>query len=142
MEDVVRERLEDQIGWYDAHSSRSQRDYKHLKYIEIVAAAAIPVVTGIDVTHVVPATLGALVVLIEAVLHLNQYQKNWLTYRATAEALTSEKYLYLANAQPYAVATDPRALLAARVEGLVSHEHAKWVAREDADTAPTEAATT
>jgi hypothetical protein len=132
--DPTWERLEDQIAWYDTQSARNQRDYKRLKYVEIVAAAAIPVVTGLDVSRTVPAILGGLVLLIEAILHLNQYQQNWITYRSTAEALKHEKYLYLGHAAYYTVASDPRALLAMRVEGLVSREHARWVsAREEAE---------
>jgi len=118
--DPTWERLEDQIAWYDTQSARNQRDYKRLKYVEIVAAAAIPVVTGLDVSRTVPAILGGLVLLIEAILHLNQ--------------LKHEKYLYLGHAAYYTVASDPRALLAMRVEGLVSREHARWVsAREEAE---------
>jgi hypothetical protein len=132
--DPTWERLEDQIAWYETQSSRNQRSYKRLKYVEIAAAAAIPVLTGVDVSRVVPAVLGGVVLLIEAILHLNQYQQNWITYRSTAEALKHEKYLYLGHAAYYAVASDPRALLAMRVEGLVSQEHARWVsAREEAD---------
>jgi hypothetical protein len=132
--DPTWERLEDQITWYETQSARNQRDYKRLKYVEIIAAAAIPVVTGLDVSRVVPAILGGLVLLIEAILHLNQYQQNWITYRSTAEALKHEKYLYLAHAAHYVAASDPRALLAMRVEGLVSQEHARWVsARQEAD---------
>jgi hypothetical protein len=52
-------------------------------------------------------------------------------YRSTAEALKHEKYLFLSQAGPY---TGPERLrvLAERVEGLVSQEHAKWTeARSD-----------
>jgi len=60
------------------------------------------------------------------VLQLYQYQQIWTTYRATAEAMKHEKFIYLAKGGPYATATDPRALLAERVEGLGSQENSKW----------------
>jgi hypothetical protein len=50
-------------------------------------------------------------------------------------ALKHEKYLYLANAGPYAAATTPRALLAERIESLVSQEHAKWASVQEAEKA-------
>ena len=78
------------------------------------------------------AVLGAVVVVLEGIQHLNQYQSNWISYRATAEALKHEKYLFLARAGPY---TGPQAepLLAERIESLISQEHSKWVsAREEA----------
>ena len=61
----------------------------------------------------------------EGVLQLNQWQTNWVMYRSTAEALKHEKYLHLAGAGPYSGANRD-AVLAERVEGLVSQEHAKW----------------
>jgi hypothetical protein len=71
------------------------------------------------------ATLGAIVVLLEGVQQLYQWQTNWLQYRSTAEALKHERYLFLAGAGPYR-RPDRRLVLAERVEGLVSQEHAKW----------------
>jgi Protein of unknown function (DUF4231) len=46
-------------------------------------------------------------------------------YRSTHEALTHEKFLFLAQAGPYS-GPQRRQVLAERVEGLVSQEHAKW----------------
>ena len=70
--------------------------------------------------------------VLEGLQQLQQYQQNWTTYRSTCERLKHEKYLFLARAGSYRTAKRPDALLAERVEGLVSQEHAKWVsARED-----------
>jgi hypothetical protein len=61
----------------------------------------------------------------------------WITYRSTAEALTRERYLYLARAGPYLGEDRPRQL-AERIEGLVSQEHAKWTASHQQATSPSE----
>jgi hypothetical protein len=135
-------RLEDQIAWYDANSTRNQRAFKRLKYIEIAAAATIPVVSGFGTTRIVAAVLGGVVLAIEAILHLNQYQQNWLTYRSTAEALKHEKFLYLARAGHYQGAADGHGLLAERVEALVSQEHSKWLSVRQDQEAEHGAATT
>jgi hypothetical protein len=37
----------------------------------------------------------------------------------------------MAQAGPYGAAPDPEALLAERVEGLVSQEHAAWVSQHE-----------
>jgi len=74
--------------------------------------------------------LGALITFLEGMLQLNQYQQNWISFRGVCEALKREKYLYLANATPYAGLADPRAFLAERVETLVSQEQAKWSATQ------------
>jgi hypothetical protein len=88
----------------------------------------------------VPAVLGALVVVTEGLLQLNQYQQNWITYRSTCESLKHEKYLFLARADVYSGASQPLRVLAERIEGLISQEHARWVSSrrqvgedEDAD---------
>jgi len=53
-----------------------------------------------------------------------------LTYRSTCGALQHEKYLFLANAPPYAGHSDPRALLAERVESMFAEEESKWAAAQ------------
>jgi hypothetical protein len=141
--DVVWERLESQIAWYDARSARNQRAFKRLKYAEIVAAASIPVVAGIDgAPLVIPAVLGALVVVVESILHLNQYHENWLTYRSAAETLRSERVLYLARAGYYASAPDPHALLAERMVAMSSRENTKWAAQQEQEAAAAAASQT
>jgi Protein of unknown function (DUF4231) len=120
-------RLEDQIAWYDRKSRQSQRRFKWLKVFEMTAAAAIPVVAAFDGPGYVLAILGALVVVTEGLLQLNQYQQIWITYRSTCEALKHEKYLFLARADVYSGSSQPLRLLAERIEGLISQEHARWV---------------
>jgi hypothetical protein len=126
--DPIMERLEDQIGWYDRKSLINQRIFKRIKVVEIVAAAVIPFMAAFDLPRVgwVTGGLGMLITVLEGMLHLNQYQQNWVAYRSTCESLKHEKYVYLGKASPYANAADPRALLAERIESLVSQEHAKW----------------
>jgi hypothetical protein len=125
------QRLEDQIAWYDAKSLRNQHMFKALKVAQIVIAALIPVLAAADAKHWILGALGAIVLVLEGFQQLFQYQQNWSSYRSTCEALKHQKYLYLAGAGPYATAKRPDALLAERVEGLVSQEHAKWTASQE-----------
>lgn len=120
------ERLEDQIGWYDRKSRQAQQWYKQLKLLELAVAASLPVLVGVGALVWLPAGLSALIVILEGVQHLYQHQEHWITYRSTCEALRHERFLYLAHAGPYTSAQDRRALLAERIEGLVSQEHARW----------------
>ena len=126
-------RLVDQLDWYDRKSAAAQRAFTRLKVLEIVVAAAIPVVAGMSGPAWLTAALGSTVVVLEAVQQLYQWQTNWVLYRSTAEALKHEKFLFLSSAGPYATADRPR-LLAERLEGLISQEHARWTqGREQAD---------
>jgi hypothetical protein len=130
------DRLEDQLGWYSRESMHAQRAYKRVKLGQLVVGAAVPVFAGLQVSAVVTATLAALVVVAESAQQLYQWQTNWVLYRSTAESLKHEKYLYLAGAGPYNT-DDRHRVLAERLEGLVSQEHAKWTeARQNDSHAP------
>jgi hypothetical protein len=129
-------RVQDQIAWYDSKSRLNQRWFKWLKICQIVTAAAIPVAAGVSAPVWLVGSGGALIVVLEGLQQLQQYQQNWTTYRATCERLKHEQFLFMAHAGPYAVAPNPETLLAERVESLVSQEHAAWVSqREEAGKA-------
>ncbi len=134
-------RLDNQIDWYDTKSAYNQRWFKGLKIAELIAAAMIPFLAGFstkappEAMYYAIATggLGALIVLLESVQGLCQFQSNWISYRSTCEGLRHEKYLWLAKAGPYANVTevDRDRLLAERVESLISTEHAKWISTHE-----------
>jgi len=134
--DPVVDRLEDQIAWYDRKSSSNQRIYKRIKVTEILAAAVIPFLPALNLPNVGwwAGALGVLITVLEGLIHLNQYQQNWIAYRSTCESLKHEKYVYIAKASPYSGVADARALLAERVESLVSQEHAKWASAQQEST--------
>lgn len=126
------ERIDDQISWYGSESGHNQRWFKLLKVGQIVTAAAIPVAAGESAPAWLVGGGGALIVVLEGLQQLQQYQQNWITYRSTCERLKHEKFLFAARAGPYKVAS-PEVVLAERVESLVSQEHSAWVShREDA----------
>jgi hypothetical protein len=127
-DDPICARLEDQLAWYSLKARAARTTFKRIKMIEIVAAALIPFLTGQPwpgVAYIVGA-LGVLITVLEGILHLNQYQEHWSDYRNTAESLKHEKFLFLANAGPYANVPDPRIVLAERVEALISQENTQW----------------
>lgn len=126
-EDPTWDRLEDQLNWYDRKSGDNQRRYNWLKVLEIAVAASLPVVAAVHSPVWVTGGLAAVIVVLEGVQHVYQYQEHWITYRSTAEALKHERYLYLAKAGPYA-GENRHSQLAERIEGLISQEHAKWTA--------------
>jgi hypothetical protein len=123
-------RLEDQLGWYDNKSIHCQNWYKRLKFIQISLAVLIPVLSHLDPACAKWATsiAGAMIAVLEGVQHMNQYSTLWFTYRATAERLKHEKFLFLSAAGPYKELTEQERLisLAEHVEEHVSTEHANW----------------
>jgi hypothetical protein len=124
------QRLVEQIDWYDRKSIAAQRWFKRLKLVELVAAASLPPIVGFRTPGWIAAVMASLIVVLEGCQHLYQWHDHWNNYRSTCEALRHEQYLFLAGAGDYATAPNPTALLAERIEGLVSQEHAKWTASQ------------
>lgn len=135
-EEYLKQRLDDQIDWYDRKSSWNQKWYKRLQVILLVAAATIPFLSGY--VSEVPAAesglpwvkisiglLGVAIAAIAAVLGLYNFQENWIKYRTTCESLKKEKYKFLTGVLPY---DDDNAftLLVEHVEGLISKENTDW----------------
>jgi hypothetical protein len=102
----------------------------------------LPFSPAVQVPTWIVGALGAAIAVIEGLQQLNQYHANWISYRSTCEVLKHEKYLYLGKAGPYIVAADARALLAERVESLVSQEHAKCASSQVAGRSPRKNVTT
>lgn len=128
-EEYISSRVDNQIGWYDKKSQTAQCWFKWLRGIEILSAAAIPIIAGFakepfPVTLVV-GLLGALIAVISSIVSLNQFQENWTEYRTTCESLKHEKFLFLTKAEPYHE-EEPFRLFVQRVESLISKENSAW----------------
>jgi hypothetical protein len=124
-------RLNDQLGWYDHKSGVNQKRFKQIQAAQIILATSIPVFSliGSASGQWITAILGASVAILAGFQQLGNYNDLWTTYRATAEQLRHEKFLFLAQSGPYRTLQEEEALrlLAERVEERVSTEHAKWV---------------
>ena len=132
-DDYLKERVDDQIDWYDRKSLTNQHWFKRLRIIEIVAAASIPFLSaymtqGELLIRLIVGALGVVITVIAGVIALYQFQENWIEYRTTCESLKHEKYLFLTRAEPYD-AEDPFPMFVERIEGLISVENTKWYQR-------------
>jgi hypothetical protein len=125
------DRLEDQIKYYSGSSAKNKRWFTRLKIVQLICAAAVPVAASVHAPVWVTGSLGAIVVVVEGIQQLGQYQANWINYRSTAEALKHEKFLYLSDAGQYYGAADQQRMLAEQTEALVSQENSKWTSGRD-----------
>jgi hypothetical protein len=137
-EDYIKERLDNQIAWYDRKSSFNQKRYKKYKRLEFIIAATIPVITTL--TAIIPHDLiektllicaafgGIILVVINKTLELENYFKFWKEYRSTCEALQYERALYLTRSEPYDE-ENAFPLLVQKVESLLSKETQRWQQR-------------
>ena len=128
-EEYIEQRLSDQIDWYDRKSGTNQRWFKRLRFGEIVAAAIIPFLSGFAGNSfsikIAIGALGVFVAVIASVLGLLQFQVHWIAYRAIAESLRKEKFLFLTQTEPYDK-DDAFHRFVQRVEALLSKENTEW----------------
>ncbi len=131
VQNYLKERVEDQIAWYDKKSKLNQRWYKRLKFITIFCSVTIPFLTGFterfgSATIIIIGVFGLLIALIEGILALNKYQELWLDYRKTAELLRQEKIRFETKSGPYQ-SEQTLAMLVERCENIMGAENSSWV---------------
>jgi hypothetical protein len=127
--DYFKERLDQQIEWYDKKSQNHQKNYKWAKRIEFVLAALIPLLSGFSkdtsFISISVGILGAAIAVIEGLMSLSKHHENWIEYRSICETLKQEKYTYLTRTGVYKT-ENPFALLVERVENIISRENVNW----------------
>ena len=127
-DEYIKNRVDDQIEWYNKKSSLNQSWFRRLRIIEIVAAALIPLLAAYadwDLLKIVVAALGLVIAVIAGILGLFQFQENWTSCRSTCESLKQEKFLFLTRTGSYDQ-KEPFPLFVQRVEGLMAKEHSAW----------------
>lgn len=129
-DDYIKDRLDNQIDWYDKKSVWHQRWFKKLQIFQLVCATLVPVLVNYitnesNWVRLVIAILGALIAIVSGVLSLYRFQENWLEYRTICESLRHEKYLYLTGTDPYNTKNQFQ-ILVYKIETLISKENSNW----------------
>jgi hypothetical protein len=127
--DYLKERVDDQIAWYDRKSQSAQRGFKALRIAEIIGAATLPFLAPYAkeaiATRFAIGAIGVALAIGAGLLSLYQLQERWLEYRTTCESLRHEKYLFLTRSEPYD-ADRAFPLFVNRIESLISRENSGW----------------
>jgi hypothetical protein len=120
------------IEWHTLAYRQATRWYNSLKCVQIIAAAAIPVLTGTaggaEWSRFLIAILGGLIVILEGIQQLKKYGQNAVLWGQGKEALKREYYLYQAKAGLYS-GNQPDKILADRIEQIIGNEVGKWADR-------------
>ena len=132
--EVAVDYVNDFVKWYNSHSQTNRWAYLTMKAVQIVLAAAIPILTPLEISRQAIAVMGGTIGVLEGIIQLGQFHQSWIRYRSTCEALRSELFLYRTRAGPYSQASDPHALLAERSNSLVSAENSRWQAVRESTT--------
>jgi hypothetical protein len=124
----IPKRLADQMDWYDRSAGKSRMIFQTLKALQILIAAALPIVALLQIgrADIIAGASGAVLVAIEGFQQMGQYNEHWLRYRSTCETLRREVSLYEAGAGGYAGVENPLATLVERTEAIMAAEGANW----------------
>jgi len=138
----MKERVQDQYAWYNNKSGWNQRWFKRLQMLQIISAAIIPFLSGMDMTgHPwIPMLIGALGVVIAIISGANalwKFQENWTQYRTTAEQIQHERFLFETGVAPYDDDRSAFPFFVKRIEGLISKENSAWAEMTQGQSLPT-----
>jgi len=129
-QEYLESRVEDQLKWYSAKSGWNHKLYMWLRLVEIALASLIPLIVVLPIVEplskALVAAAGATIAVISGAISLWKFQETWVEYRAMAENLKREKFLFVTRAAPY-TGDDRFPLFVGRVETLLGAESAKWV---------------
>jgi hypothetical protein len=124
----LKERVEDQIDWYDRKGAFNKGWFISMRTVEITSAATVPFLSGFTSHASIAAAIGILGIIITlcaGITHLCQFQERWIEYRTTAEALKKERFLFVTRTEPYNN-EDAFPILVQRIETVASKENVTW----------------
>jgi Protein of unknown function (DUF4231) len=123
--DVVWRELDSLFTWYDRRAFRNRVAYQVLKVLTLLLAAAVTVLAAQHAPSWLTAMLAAVVVAAEGIQQLFQLHANWISYRASAEALRQEAFAFVAQVPPYDTA-QRRVVLAQAIRTVTTKESTTW----------------
>ncbi|MBP2831936.1 DUF4231 domain-containing protein [Aquimarina sp. U1-2] len=136
----IKERVDDQIRWYDTKSSRNKSLHLWTKGLVITFSALIPFISGFlksgpEYLDYVVGILGMVVAILTGVSELMKFQDKWAKYRTTAETLKHEKFLFSTQSGHYHGQENYFTIFVGRIEALISTENSDWskIISEDKD---------
>lgn len=130
----IKQRLINQIIWYDNSAIKKQEKYKHLTIISIILTSIIPVLSlftgykyGIIATVLI-TLFSATSSVILSIVNFCEYHKLWVEYRSTCEILKSILHRYFMKSNEFN-SSDKKAnldLLISSCEEYMTKEFQTW----------------
>ena len=121
------------LKFYDYRARTSKRVYRILSIYLIVTSSVLTPLVALSPDHalwrITAATLSATLVVATGLLaHLKSHE-NWLSYRASWDALERERRLFEIGAGPYGSLPDKGVFFVERVENILTKEGTEFFAR-------------
>lgn len=127
-ERYLKERLEEQIDWYETKSIFCQKCYKYIKIVIGFCAISLSPLALLKFQYAdfLFVFLGALIAALEYFLSINHFQERWLQYRTTCESLKREEQLYITQSEIYFDNSNAFHLFVERCENIMRFENHNW----------------
>ncbi len=131
IEQYITDRVDHQYLYYSAAASKAKHRYYLIKAAEISLAATVPFLSALTTSSslsymkVLVGVIGVLVTAASGMLLLYKFHETWINFRSTAQALQSEKYLFLSRSGPYKRKA-ASAFFIERIETILGMENQKW----------------
>ncbi|HET8684023.1 MAG TPA: DUF4231 domain-containing protein [Micromonosporaceae bacterium] len=123
---VAEQLLVRRFRWYSRQAGAARLGYLGLGLAQLAAALVITMSLAFSAPRWLAPALGAGIAFLEGARALFRVQDSYLAYRAAAEELRNEAWLFAQRAGVYREASAPEALLAERVVEISSREGTAW----------------
>ena len=127
-ESYIIERVDEQLAWYDQKSGTNKIWHYRWQIVALLATSIIPILalSSDDLkVRIAVACLGAVAAIAAGVMSMYQFRDQWVDYRATAEMLKYERFLFLTGSAPYND-TDSFSSFVNRIESIIIKENSQW----------------
>jgi len=127
-ESYIKERVDEQVAWYDQKSATNKVWHYRWQIIALVATAIIPILalySGDIKFRIAVASLGAVAAIAAGFMSMYQFRDQWVDYRTTAEMLKYERFLFLTGSAPYN-GKDSFSNFVHRIESIIIKENSQW----------------
>lgn len=132
----LKERLNNQIEWYDKKSKTNKIWYLSLKTISYICMALTPFILAVGWPIYYSGGTSLVTLICESIMSLFNYKELWITYRQTTELLTKERVMFQTSTGIYRETEFPFADLVERCETIISKENINWTNLTQNDKKP------
>lgn len=112
--------LEKLMRLYADKAKENKDRYQYLRITEIIVAVFIPFLAATNVPIYVIGFFGLLIVVIQGIQGVYQFQKAWILYSSLVAKIRREIVLYNSLSEPYKNRENREALLSLNIHNIVS----------------------
>src|SRR5438093_3588512 len=129
-DDYMKNRLDDQLAYFDSSAIKNQRAYRRLKLVAIACniLTTMTIALAFTVPEAYKVAMGIVALVLSTVVlgtyqleEFQNYGAKWEKFRLVAEQLKSEKYMFLNKVGAYSSADESanRREFIERIEGTI-----------------------